>query len=258
MIACWRISPLTAFNTQMRDLNMTHFSNKRALVLGGSRGIGAAVVARLHKDGADTTFTYASSDQAANDVTAETGAKAIKVDSANREALAAVIRDQGALDILVISAGILVMGDALELNPDDIDNMLDINVRSPYHASIEAAKNMNEGGRIVIIGSVNADRMPMAGGAAYALTKSAMQGFVRGLARDLGHKNITVNNVQPGPTDTDMNPEDGPMKDVMHSFMAIKRHVKAEEIAGMVAYLAGPEAEIITGAQHTIDGGFGA
>ena len=231
VVVCSKASPLTAFNTLKRDINMTHFRNKKALVLGGSRGIGAAVVARLQKDGADTTFTYASSDQPANSVANETGAKAIKVDSTNQEALAAVIREQGALDILVVSAGVLVMGDALVLNPDDIDHMLDINVRSPYHASIEAAKNMNEGGRIVIIGSVNADRMPMAGGAAYALSKSAMQGFVRGLARDLGHKNITVNNVQPGPTDTDMNPEDGPMKDVMHSFMAIKRHVRAEEIA---------------------------
>jgi cyclic-di-GMP-binding biofilm dispersal mediator protein len=100
--------------------------------------------------------------------------------------------------------------------------------------------------------------MPMAGGTAYALSKSAMQGFVRGLARDLGHKNITVNNIQPGPTDTDMNPKDGPMKDVMQSFMAIKRHVRAEEVAGMVAYLTGAEAGIITGAQHTIDAGFSA
>jgi cyclic-di-GMP-binding biofilm dispersal mediator protein len=237
---------------------MTHFVDKKALVLGGSRGIGAAVVARLQRDGADTTFTYANADEAATQLSAETGAQAIKVDSANREALAAVIRDQGALDILVISAGVLVMGDALQLSPDDIDHMLDINVRSPYHASIEAAKGMNEGGRIVIIGSVNADRMPMAGGTAYALSKSAMQGFVRGLARDLGHKNITVNNIQPGPTDTDMNPKDGPMKDVMQSFMAIKRHVRAEEVAGMVAYLTGAEAAIITGAQHTIDAGFSA
>ena len=237
---------------------MTHFNNKRALVLGGSRGIGAAVVTRLQQEGSDTAFTYASADEAAAKLSSETGAQAIKVDSNNREALALAIRDQGALDILVISAGVLVMGDVLALNPDDIDHMLDINVRSPYHASIEAAKNMNEGGRIVIIGSVNADRMPMAGGAAYALSKSAMQGFVRGLARDLGHKNITVNNIQPGPVDTDMNPEDGPMKDVMHSFMAIKRHVRPEEIAGMVAYLTGPEAGIITGAQHTIDGGFSA
>jgi len=237
---------------------MTHFVNKKALVIGGSRGIGAAVVARLQHDGADTTFTYARSDEAALDVAAKTGAQAIKVDSVDREALSAVIRDQGPLDILVVSAGVLVMGDALALNPDDIDHMLDVNARSPYHASIEAAKTMNDGGRIVIIGSVNADRMPMPGGTAYALSKSAMQGFVRGLARDLGHKNITVNNIQPGPVDTDMNPEDGPMKDLMHSFMAIKRHVKAEEVAGLVAYLTGAEAGIITGAQHTIDGGFSA
>ncbi len=237
---------------------MTNLLNKQALVLGGSRGIGAAVVTRLQQDGVSTTFTYANANQSAKELTAKTGAQAIKVDSTNREALASVIRDQGALDILVISAGILEMGDPLTLNPDDIDHMLDVNVRSPYHASIEAAKNMNDGGRIIVIGSINADRMPMAGGAAYALSKSAMQGFVRGLARDLGHRNITVNNIQPGPVDTDMNPEDGPMKDTMHSFMAIKRHAKAEEIAGMVAYLTGPEAGIITGAQHTIDGGFSA
>lgn len=237
---------------------MTNLSNKKALVLGGSRGIGAAVVTRLQQEGADTSFTYASADQAASEISKATGAHAIKVDSTNREALATVIQEQGALDILVIAAGVLVMGDVLELNPNDIDHMFNVNVLSPYHASVEAAKNMNEGGRIIVIGSVNADRMPMAGGAAYALSKSAMQGFVRGLARDLGHRNITVNNIQPGPVDTDMNPEDGPMKDFMHSFMAIKRHAKANEIAGMVAYLTGPEAGIITGAQHTIDGGFGA
>jgi cyclic-di-GMP-binding biofilm dispersal mediator protein len=249
---------LATFMKQHRDINMTNLNNKKALVLGGSRGIGAAVVTRLQQEGADTSFTYANSGQAAAEVETKTGARAIKVDSTNREALSLVIRDQGALDILVIAAGVLVMGDPLELNPDDIDHLLDVNVRSPYHASIEAAKKMNEGGRIVIIGSVNADRMPMAGGTAYALSKSAIQGFVRGLARDLGHKNITVNNIQPGPVDTEMNPEDGPMKDTMHSFMAIKRHVRAEEVAGMVAYLTGPEAGMITGAQHSIDGGFSA
>ena len=237
---------------------MSNLKSKKALVLGGSRGIGAAVVTRLQKEGVATTFTYASSDSAAKAIASQTGAQAIKVDSADREALNAVINEQGALDILVIAAGVLVMGPALELNSDDIDRMFDINVRSPYHASVEAAKGMNEGGRIVIIGSVNADRMPMAGGAAYALSKSAIQGMVRGLARDLGHKNITVNNIQPGPVDTDMNPEDGPMQETMHSFMAIKRHARVEEIAGMVAYLTGPEASFITGAQHTIDGGFGA
>ncbi|MEH6585679.1 MAG: SDR family oxidoreductase [Halioglobus sp.] len=237
---------------------MTNLSNKKALVLGGSRGIGAAVVTRLQHEGAATSFTYANADQAAVELAGKTGAVAVKVDSTDREALTSVIRDQGALDILVIAAGVLVMGDALELDPDDIDHMLDVNVRSPYHASIEAARKMNEGGRIIVIGSANADRMPMAGGAAYALSKSAMQGFVRGLARDLGHRNITVNNIQPGPVDTAMNPENGPMKGTMHSFMAIKRHARAEEIAGMVAYLTGPEAGIITGAQHTIDGGFSA
>lgn len=237
---------------------MTNSSHKKALVLGGSRGIGAAVVTRLQQDGIATSFTYASNDKAAKEVSQQTGSTAIKVDSRDRQALASVIKEQGALDILVIAAGVLVMGDAMTLEADAIDHMIDVNVRSPYHASIEAAKKMNDGGNIIVIGSVNADRMPMAGATAYALSKSAMQGFVRGLSRELGHRNITVNNIQPGPVDTDMNPEDGPMKETMHSFMAIKRHVKAQEIAGMVAYLTGPEAGMITGAQHTIDGGFGA
>jgi cyclic-di-GMP-binding biofilm dispersal mediator protein len=236
--------------------NMAHLKTKKALVLGGSRGIGAAVVTRLQQEGASTTFTYANSEAPAQALSQDTGAVAIKIDSANREALASVISDQGALDILVIVAGVLVMGNPLELSPDDIDYMLDVNVRSPYHAAVEAARKMNTGGRIIIIGSVNADRMPMAGGTAYSMSKAAVQGLVRGLARDLGDREITVNNIQPGPVDTDMNPEDGPMKETMHSFMAIKRHAKVEEVAGMVAYLAGPEAGIITGAQHTIDGGF--
>ena len=171
-------------------------------------------------------------------------------------AIAIAARDK--LDILVINAGILVMGDPLEIDPDDVDRMIDINVRSPYHAAVEGARVMNDGGRIVIIGSVNGDRMPFPGGAAYALSKSAIQGMVRGLARDFGPRGITVNSVQPGPVNTDMNPEDGPMKEAMHSFMAIQRHARPEEIAGMVAYLVGPEAAIVTGAQHTIDGGFGA
>ncbi len=232
--------------------------SKQALVLGGSRGIGAAIVKRLSTDGADVHFTYAGSGDAAAELSAATGARASKVDSADRSALTAFIADQGPIDILVINAGTLLMGDPLALDPDGIDRMIDINVRAPYHAAVEAARNMRDGGRIIVIGSVNGDRMPMAGGAAYALTKSAIQGLVRGLARDFGERNITVNNVQPGPVDTDMNPEDGPMRDVMHSFMAIKRHGQSDEIAGLVAFLAGPEAGYITGASHTIDGGFGA
>ncbi|MDJ0707274.1 MAG: SDR family oxidoreductase [Leptolyngbyaceae cyanobacterium MO_188.B28] len=232
--------------------------NKRALVLGGSRGIGAAIVERLASDGAATTFTYNRSAENAMDLASRTNAKAVQADSSDRVAISQVIAEQGALDILVINAGLLVMGNPLEINPEDVDRMIDVNVRGPYHAAVDGARQMNEGGRIVIIGSVNGDRMPFAGGSAYALTKSAIQGMVRGLARDFGDRGITVNSVQPGPVNTDMNPADGPMKDAMHSFMAIKRHAEPAEIAGMVAYLVGPETSIVTGAQHTIDGGFGA
>lgn len=237
---------------------MAYFSGKHALVLGGSRGIGAAVVRRLRQEGANVTFSYASSEDEANALAEQCSAHPIQVDSADRNALSRAIAAQDEIDILVIVAGMAVMGELFELDPDDIDRMIDINVRAPYHAAVEAAKTMPEGGRIIVIGSVNGDRIPMEGGAAYAMTKSAMQGMVRGLARDLGARKITVNNVQPGPVDTDMNPEDGPMGDTMHSFMAIKRHAKPEEIAAMVTFLAGPEADMITGAQHTIDGGFGA
>ena len=237
---------------------MTTLMNKRALVLGGSRGIGAAIVERLASDGAATTFTYNRSAENAMDLASRTNAKAVQADSSDRVAISQVITEQGELDILVINAGILVMGNPLEINPEDVDRMIDVNVRGPYHAAVDGARQMNDGGRIVIIGSVNGDRMPFAGGAAYALTKSAIQGMVRGLARDFGDRGITVNSVQPGPVNTDMNPADGPMKDAMHSFMAIKRHAEPAEIAGMVAYLVGPETSIVTGAQHTIDGGFGA
>jgi cyclic-di-GMP-binding biofilm dispersal mediator protein len=117
---------------------------------------------------------------------------------------------------------------------------------------------MNRNGRIIVIGSTGADRVPFAGSAAYALTKSAMQGMVRGLARDFGDRGITVNSVQPGPTDTDMNPAAGPMADFMHSFMAIKRHIGADEIVEFTAFLAGPRGAMITGSMQTIDGGFAA
>lgn len=236
----------------------TGLTGKRALVLGGSRGIGAAIVERLTAEGVETTFTYAGSAAAAEALAEKTGAKTLQADSADKAAVDAVIAGLESLDILVVNAGVAALGDALEMDPAQVDRMIDINVRGPYHAAVEAARHMPAGGRIVIIGSVNGDRMPFAGGAAYALTKSAVQGMVRGLARDLGPRGITVNNVQPGPVDTDMNPADGPMKDQMHAFMAIQRHAEPSEVAGMVAYLVGPEAGIVIGAQHTIDGGFGA
>jgi len=150
------------------------------------------------------------------------------------------------------------MGDPLTLDANAVDRMIDVNVRAPYHAAVEAARRMNRNGRIIVIGSTGADRVPFAGSAAYALTKSAMQRMVRGLARNFGDRGITVNSVQPGPTDTDMNPAAGPMADLMHSFMAIKRHIGAAAIAEFTAFLAGPHGAMITGSMQTIDGGFAA
>ncbi|EIA4197192.1 SDR family oxidoreductase [Escherichia coli] len=224
---------------------MGAFTGKTVLILGGSRGIGAAIVRRFVTDGANVRFTYAGSKDAAKRLAQETGATAVFTDSADRDAVIDVVRKSGALDILVVNAGIGVFGEALELNADDIDRLFKINIHAPYHASVEAARQMPEGGRILIIGSVNGERMPVAG-------------MARGLARDFGPRGITINVVQPGPIDTDANPANGPMRDMLHSFMAIKRHGQPEEVAGMVAWLAGPEASFVTGAMHTIDGAFGA
>lgn len=237
---------------------MSIFQGKSVLVLGGSRGIGAAIVRRFAAEGAAVTFTYAGSRGAAEQLAAETGSTAVWTDSANRDAVIARVRESGPLDVLVVNAGIAIFGDALEQDPDAIDRLFQINIQAPYHASVEAARQMPEGGRIIVIGSVNGDRMPVPGMASYAVSKSALQGLARGLARDFGPRGITVNIVQPGPIDTDANPENGPMKDLMHRFMAIKRHGRPEEVAGMVAWLAGPEAGFVTGAMHTIDGAFGA
>ncbi len=242
-------------------------SGKVALVQGGSRGIGAAIVKRLAAEGAMVAFTYVSSEakaQELQDSITSTGGKAlaIKADSADavaiHQAVASTVEKFGGVDILVNNAGVLAVGPLEEFSLEDFDRTLNINVRSVFIASQAAARHMGDGGRIINIGSTNADRMPFAGGGVYAMSKSALVGLTKGLARDLGPRGITINNVQPGPVDTDMNPATGDFAESLIPLMAIGRYGHAEEIASFVAYLAGPEAGYITGASLTIDGGFGA
>jgi 3-oxoacyl-[acyl-carrier protein] reductase len=247
---------------------MTHrLENRRALVTGGSRGIGAAIVRRLAREGAHVALTYVSKpDQA--DETAQAArafgvqALTIRADSADAEALVAAVErtagEWGGLDILVHNAGIAVMAPIDDYSLADFDRMLAVNLRAVFIATQAAVRHMQPGGRIVTIGSCNAERMPFAGGAVYAMTKAALVGLVKGLARDLGPRGITVNNVQPGPTETDMNPAEGAFSEMLRQQMALPRYASADEIAGMVAYLLGPDAGFVTGASLTIDGGFTA
>ncbi|WP_191486474.1 3-oxoacyl-ACP reductase family protein [Pseudomonas sp. FEN] len=244
-----------------------NLNGKVALIQGGSRGIGAAIVTRLAAQGAAVAFTYVSSEAKAKElqdrVVAVGGkALAIKADSADanaiRQAVSRTVETFGRLDILVNNAGVLAMAPLDEFKLEDFDRTLAVNVRSVFIATQEAARHMGEGGRVINIGSTNAERMPFAGGGPYAMSKSALVGLTKGLARDLGPRGITINNVQPGPVDTDMNPADSDFAGSLISLMASGRYGRAEEIASFVAYLAGPEAGYITGASLTIDGGFSA
>ena len=217
---------------------MNRLIGKKAMVLGGSRGIGAAIVQRLAAEGAAVTFTYIQAEARAAALASDTGAQALRVDSADRAALVRAVGDLGPLDILVANAATAVFGDPLAVDPDAVDAMIDVNIRAVWHAFVEAARHMSEDGRLIAIGSANADRVPTLGGGAYALTKAALAGMVRGLARDLGGRGITVNVVQPGPVDTDANPAEGPFAAKLHGFMAIPRHIRADEVAALVAWLA--------------------
>src|SRR5437764_811103 len=208
-------------------------AGKVALVTGGSRGIGAAIGRRLAQDGAAVAITYASAQQKADEVVraieaAGGRALAIQADSADAEAvksaIAATLQTLGRLDVLVNNAGIAAVAPLEQFSLDDFDRMVAVNVRSVFVAAQEASRHMGEGGRIITIGSVNADRMPFAGGSVYAMTKAAVAGLTRGLARDLGPRGITVNNVQPGPVATDLNPAGGPFSELMKSFLALPRY----------------------------------
>jgi 3-oxoacyl-[acyl-carrier protein] reductase len=249
-------------NTENKKL-----AGKVALVTGASRSIGAAIARRLAADGAAVAITYSSSPDKAVEVvraieSAGGKALAIQADAADEKAVRAAVTKTiatfGGIDILVNNAGIAALAPIEQFTIEDFDKSIAINVRSLFVATQEASKHLRDGGRIIHIGSTNSDRMPFAGGSVYALTKAGIVGFTKGLARDLAPRNITVNNVQPGPVNTDMNPENGPFAETLKSLMALKRYGRADEIAGMVSYLAGPEAGYVTGASLLIDGGFAA
>jgi NAD(P)-dependent dehydrogenase (short-subunit alcohol dehydrogenase family) len=242
-------------------------TGKVALVTGGSRGIGAAIARRLAHDGSDIALTYASSAEKAEAVAAEIRAAGRRVlvvpaDSGDPsdlpEAIARVHAELGRLDILVNSAGIATLTPLADITVAEYDRLMAVNVRGVFLAAQAAAKVMPDGGRIISIGSNLADRIPFPGLTLYTMSKTALIGLTRGLARDLGPRGITVNLVQPGSTDTDMNPADGPMAPAQLGLMAIQRFATPDEIAGGVAYLAGPEARGITGTALTIDGGLNA
>jgi 3-oxoacyl-[acyl-carrier protein] reductase len=247
--------------------NTKKLAGRVAVVTGGSKGIGAAIAKRLAADGAAVALTYASSPQKADEVVTAIksvggNALAIRADSTDAEAvkmaIAEAVKAFGRLDILVNNAGIATLAPIEQFSMEDFDRIVAVNIKGVFVATQEAARHLGEGGRIIMIGSVNSDLMPFVGGSVYAMTKAAVAGFTRGLARDLGPRGITVNNIQPGPVDTEMNPADGPFAESLKKLMAIPRYGQADEIAGMVSYLASDEAGYITGASLKIDGGFAA
>ena len=248
-------------------MNTQSLNGKVAFINGGSRGIGAATARRLASEGATVAIGYQSSAIAAEALVAEIEARggkavALKADAADAHALIraidSVAERYGRLDILVNSAGVLLLGAVDQFALDDFDKTVAVNVRGVFVAAKAAAAHMAEGGRIINISSTNAGRMPFGGGAVYAMSKSALTGLVKGMARDLGPRGITINNVNPGPIDTDMNPADTEFASALHGLMALPRHGHADEVAGMVAYLASAEAAFVTGADLLIDGGFAA
>jgi 3-oxoacyl-[acyl-carrier protein] reductase len=245
------------------------FSNGRldgkvALVTGGSRGIGAAIARRLAHEGAAVSITYSTSTDEANGVIediARDGKKgiAIRADSGDavavKSAVGSTVERFGRLDILVNNAAMFRIGLIDEFALEDIDQMLAINVKSLFVAIQEALRFMGRGGRVINIGSVSSDYMPIPGVSVYAATKGAVASMTRALARDVGSRGITVNNVQPGRIDTAMNPADGPMADGIRASIALGHYGSSDDVAGLVAWLASAEARFVTGTNMKVDGG---
>jgi 3-oxoacyl-[acyl-carrier protein] reductase len=239
-------------------------TNKRALVTGASRGIGASIAKVLAAEGADVAITYEKSAERAAEVVQAIKAQgrravAIQADSADPRAIQSsidkTVAELGGLDILVNNAGILRVAELKDISLEDIDAILNVNVRGPIVASKSALPHLRKGGRIITIGSFFADRVPTPAVGVYAASKSALVAFTKGLARELGPKEITVNLVQPGSIDTDMNPAHGPFGDTLRQLTASGRYGAVEDIANAVAFLASAKAQYITGSALTIDGG---
>jgi 3-oxoacyl-[acyl-carrier protein] reductase len=240
---------------------------KIALITGGSRGIGAAIAKRLAADGADVAITYTKGADAAASVVKEierAGRKAIAIqaDAADANVVKAAVEKTFAtfarLDVMVNNAGTAIPKPFEEATLEEMDRVLDINVRGVFVATQAALKHMNDGGRIIMIGSAVGERAVAPGLVPYAATKGAVKMFTQALSREVGSRGITVNNVQPGPIDTDLNPASGDWAVPQNAATALDRYGRVDEIAAMVAFVAGPESSYITGANLTVDGGMNA
>jgi 3-oxoacyl-[acyl-carrier protein] reductase len=269
VLAAGLLSPNNSLDvvSKRQELAMSLLTGKAALVTGGSRGIGAAIAKRLASEGADVALTYVSAPDKAAKVAADIESLgrqsiAIQADSAHPAAVTAAVEQTaasfGRLDILVNNAGIFIPSPFEDTTLDEIERTWTINVRAVIIAIQAATKYMNDGGRIITTGSCLAERVSGPGLTLYAMSKAALVGLTRGLSRDLGPRGITVNVVEPGPIDTDMNPAIGEGADNQRSLTALGRYGTAEDIAAMVAHLAGESGRNITGAAFLVDGGYAA